>query len=266
LSNRRIEQDKGSCRHCRAALAGVITTKSRSSPARTAAATAASAAQSRLVQNVEFRGETEMKKAILALCGVVGLALTLGAQTSIPGRSARAGDGTAGVAARIQQIEDLEAVRAIPPCYGYGHDLIFRHLGADQTEATNALRRCHVNALTTNVFLFDETTAAATLHSIRDLIAFVESFAKDQGYSSARNVPGNVQVEFTGPATARVLSSTVAPHFLTIGPKSPGTDLVEARYVNNVVRGNDGVWRTVELDLVVQQIWRGVGAYPFAQR
>jgi hypothetical protein len=207
-----------------------------------------------------------MKNAILVVCCVVGLALTVAAQGSGPGHTARPDDATSGLAARIQQIEDLEAVRAIPACYGYGHDLIFKHLGGDQTEATSALRRCHVNGLTTNVFLFDDATATATLHSIRDLIAFVESFAKDQGYSSARNVPGNVQVEFTGPSTARVLSSTVAPHFLTIGLKSPATDFVEARYVNTVVRGNDGVWRTVEFDLVVQQIWRGVGTYPFARQ
>jgi len=207
-----------------------------------------------------------MTKAIVGLCGVVGLALTVGAQASMGGHAARPGDGTAGVAARIQQLEDLEAVRAIPACYGYGHDLIFKHLGGDQAEAINALRRCHVSALTTNVFLFNEMTATTTLHSIRDLIGFVESFAKDQGYSGARNVPGNVHVEFTGQATARVQSSTVAPHFLTIGPRNPATDFVEARYVNHVVRGNDGVWRTVEFDLVVQQIWRSVGTFPFAQQ
>lgn len=74
-----------------------------------------------------------------------------------------------------------------------------------------------------------------------------------------------MQVQFTGPTTALVQSSTVAPHFLTIGPKSPAADFVEARYVNHVVRGTDGVWRTAEFDLVVQQIWRGAGAYPFAQ-
>ena len=106
-----------------------------------------------------------MKKAIVVLCGVAGLALTVGAQASMPGHLARASDGTAGVAARIQRLEDLEAVRAIPACYGYGHDLIFKHLGGDQTEAINALRRCHVNALTTNVFLFDATTGTTTLVS-----------------------------------------------------------------------------------------------------
>ena len=203
-----------------------------------------------------------MKDVLVVLCCIAGLAITAGAHAVI---SDHPRDGTAGVAARLQRIEDLEAVRAIPACYGYGHDLIFKHLGGDQTEATDALQRCHVNALTTRVFLFDETTPATTLHSIGDLIAFVESFAKDQGYSSARNVPGNVQVAFTGPTTARVQSSTVAPHFLTLGPKSPATDFVEARYVSDVVRGDDGVWRVVEFDLVVQQIWRGVGGYPFAR-
>ena len=204
-----------------------------------------------------------MKNVLAMWCCLAGLAITVGAQVEISGQT---GDGTAGVVARLQRIEDLETVRAIPACYGYGHDLIFKHLGGDQTQAIDALRRCHVNALTTHVFLFDETTATTTVHSIRDLVAFIESFAKDQGYSSARNVPGNVQVEFAGPAAARVQSSTVAPHFLTVGPKSPATDFVEARYVNNIVRGNDGVWRTVEFDLVVQQIWRGAGTYPFAQQ
>lgn len=205
-----------------------------------------------------------MKHAIVALCCVAGLAASVGAHSSMPSGSVQGG-GTPGLAARVQQIEDLEAVRAIPACYGYGHDLIFKHLGGDQTEAIDALRRCHVDSLTTSVFLFDETTPATKLHSIRELIAFVESFAKDQGYSSARNVPGNIQVEFTGPATARVLSSTVAPHFLTVAPKGPAADFVEARYATNAARGADGVWRAVEFDLVVQQIWRGAGAYPFAR-
>jgi hypothetical protein len=55
-----------------------------------------------------------------------------------------------------------------------------------------------VNALTTHVFLFDETTAATTLHSVRDLIAFIESFAKDQGYSSARTREGLQRVSRRG--------------------------------------------------------------------
>ena len=203
-----------------------------------------------------------MKRVLVVLGCLAGLAVTAGTQAVNAGPG---GDGTPGVAARLQRLEDLGAVRAVPGCYGYGHDLIYRHLGADQAEATAALRRCHVDGLTTRVFLLDETTPAATLHSIRDLITFVESFAKEQGYSGARNVPGNVQVELTGPRTARVRASTVATHFLTLGPKRPAADFVDARYVSDVVRGDDGVWRVVAFDLIVQHIWRGVGAYPFAQ-
>ena len=177
-----------------------------------------------------------MKKVFVVLCCFVGIAISVGAHRPISGHTA---DGAEDVTARLQRIADLEAIAA--------------------------LQRCHVNALTTHVFLFDENTAVTTLHSIRDLVGFIESFASDQGYSSARNMPGNVQVEFTGPTTARVQSSTVAPHFLTLGSKSPATDFVEAQYVSDVVRGSDGVWRAVDFDLVVQQIWRGAGVYPFPQ-
>lgn len=114
------------------------------------------------------------------------------------------------------------------------------------------------------MYLFDETKVNSQLHSIAELIKFVEDFARQQGYSSARNVPGNIQIEFTGPSSARVQSTTVAPHFLANGANKPGADFVEARFADNVVRGDDGVWRSVEFDLVVQQIWRGVGPYPFA--
>ncbi len=119
-----------------------------------------------------------MKNVLVGLCCFAGFAISAGAQAVISGHT---GDGTAGAAARLQRFEDLEAVRAIPACYGYGHDLIFKHLGADQTEAIDALQRCHVNALTTRVFLFDETTAATTLHSIRDLVAFVRVVREGSG-------------------------------------------------------------------------------------
>ena len=56
-----------------------------------------------------------MKNVVLVLCCVAGLAITAGAQGVMSGH---ASDGTAGVAARLQRIEDLEAVRAVPACYG----------------------------------------------------------------------------------------------------------------------------------------------------
>src|SRR5262245_21398184 len=106
---------------------------------------------------VGMRGGSGMKNVAVVLCDVVGLALTAGAQAAMSGHSTPSGGGTPGVAARLQQIEDLEAVRAIPACYGYGHDLIFKHLGEEQTEAITALRRCHANTVTTHVVPFHAT-------------------------------------------------------------------------------------------------------------
>jgi SnoaL-like domain len=173
-----------------------------------------------------------------------------------------------GLAAKIQLLSDRQDIRSVIDCYGMGHDLIFNHLGGDHSDALNVLRRCNTDDLVTNVYLFDETKPAARLDSLSAFVGFVEGFALQQGYSSARNVPGNVHIEFTGPSSAKVWSSTVAPHFLTNGAPAatdrPTVDIVSARYVDTVVRGDDDTWRTVERDLIVQQIWRGEGAYPFA--
>lgn len=174
------------------------------------------------------------------------------------------------LAAEVQRLADLQALRQMIDCYGTGHDLIFKDLGGAHLEALDMLRRCHVEGLITNVFLFDETKPAQRLDSLTAFVGFVDSFAQQNGYSSARNTPGNVRIELTGRSTAKIYSSTAAPHFLTRTAAAPGDrptlDLVSARYVDTVVRGDDGQWRTVERDLVVQQIWRGEGGYPFAAR
>jgi hypothetical protein len=170
--------------------------------------------------------------------------------------------------ARVQRLADLQELRGLLDCYGTGHDLIFKDLGGAHREALEVLRRCHVEDLVTNVFLFDESTPVQRLASLPALVGFIDAFAQQNGYSSARNVPGNVRIELVDATTARIASSTAAPHFLTRGPAAtsdrPTLDLVEARYLDTARRGRDGTWRVVARDLVVQQIWRGEGAYPFA--
>ena len=170
--------------------------------------------------------------------------------------------------AQVRRLADLQELRGIIDCYGTGHDLIFKDLGGAHREALEALRRCHVEDLVTNVFLFDESKPAQRLDSLTAFVGFVDAFAQQNGYTSARNVPGNIRIELTSPGTAKIFSSTEAPHFLTRGPAAasdrPTLDLVEARYVDTAKRDRDGRWRTVERDLIVQQIWRGEGAYPFA--
>jgi SnoaL-like domain len=176
--------------------------------------------------------------------------------------------GERGLAARVQRLTDRLDLRAVTDCYGAGHDLIFRDLGGAHAEALAALRRCNREDLITNVFLFDDRRAVQRLTSLREFVGFVDGFALQNGYSSARNVPGDVRIEFTGEHSAKIWSSTAAPHFLTRGGPGPADrpslDIVSARYVDTVLRERDGVWRTVERDLIVDQIWRGEGGYPIS--
>lgn len=168
----------------------------------------------------------------------------------------------------LQAMLDREHIRGLLDCYGTGHDLIFAELGGAHSAALSELRQCHTEDLITNVYLFDTTTPVARLENLEAFVGFVDEFARMNGYSSARNVPGNIRIHITSATSARVTSSTSAPHFLTdgaAGGEDRGTiDVVSARYADTVVRQPDGTWRTVERDLIVEQIWRGEGGYPFA--
>src|SRR3954469_1146063 len=106
----------------------------------------------------------------------------------------------------VQRLSDLQELRQVIDCYGAGHDLIFKDLGGAHREALEVLRRCHVEGLVTNVFLFDESKPAQRLDSLTAFVGFVDGFAQQNGYTSARNVPGNVRIELTGPASAKIWS------------------------------------------------------------
>jgi SnoaL-like domain len=171
------------------------------------------------------------------------------------------------LAARTRELEDREAIRDAAACYGQGHDEIFGHLGADQTESLAILRECHTDDLATKVFFFDESTPTDELASLEELVGFIEQFAIDTGYTGARNVVGDIRIDFTGPDTAVMTSATQTPHFIqgTADPAgAPTLDVVSARYVDELRRGEDGVWRSHKKSLIIDQIWRGIGFYPFA--
>lgn len=167
---------------------------------------------------------------------------------------------------RLQNLEDRAAIRSVVDCYGHGHDTIFFHLGEDQREALQILRNCFADDVTTKIVFFDAAQPAVTLTSLSQLVGFIEHFAIVNNYRSARNVPGDVQISRTGPGRARVLSATAAPHFIRkadADAASPASiDLITARYIHDVVRGRDGVWRTQSFTLVIDELWHGTGLYP----
>lgn len=167
-----------------------------------------------------------------------------------------------------QRLKDQQAIRDLLNCYGTGHDLIFTRLDDDQQPALDVLERCFTPNVQSDVRFFDapETTR---LSNLNELVAFIEDFALDRGYHSARNTPGNILVEFLDDDHARVTSSTLSPHFSSAAPSDgvpPGfVDLFSARYVMEVVRVDDGSWRTEAFELNVDDVIHLEGNYPFGQ-
>ena len=168
---------------------------------------------------------------------------------------------------RTQELEDREAIRSAVACYGRGHDEIFRHLQGDQSPSLAILSECFTADVTSDVYFFNSPTPTTQLTTLAQLVGFIEQFAIDNSYTGARNIVGDVGIEFTGPDTARVLSATSTPHFIAPAnapQNEPTVDVVSARYIDEMVRGSDGVWRSRHKTLILDEFWRGTGFYPFA--
>jgi SnoaL-like domain len=173
----------------------------------------------------------------------------------------------ADVERRVAELEDVEAIREAAACYGRGHDAIFFDLGGDQAEARSILGGCFEPGVTSRVYFFGAPDPAATLAGLDGLIGFIEKFALDNHYTGARNTPGNVDVTLHGDGTATMTTSGATPHFIASGAGGvePTVDVITARYVDRLRKGEDGLWRTYEKELRIDAVWRGSGQYPLAQ-
>ncbi|MEM9459860.1 MAG: nuclear transport factor 2 family protein [Myxococcota bacterium] len=166
---------------------------------------------------------------------------------------------------RLQALEDRDAIREVAACYGRGHDVIFTDLGGPKTEAFDILSTCFTPDVHTDVYFFDDPLPVASLDGLVELVGFIEQFAIDTGYTSARNVVGDVQIELHEDDTAFMVSATATPHFIQpVDPAAvePTVDLVTARYEDHLVRDDDGTWRTQTKVLRLDDFWRGQGSYP----
>lgn len=156
---------------------------------------------------------------------------------------------------------------SVASCYGRGHDLIFKHLGGDQSAALALLRGCFAEDVKSEFYFFN-SPEPVRLANLNELVSFIENFALTAGYHSARNTPDNLEVSPTGPRTARLAASGVTPHF-SIAPATPGepafVDWVSARYQHKLQLDKDGIWRTTRFVIHIDEIWRAQGAYPLGQ-
>lgn len=223
------------------------------------------------LENIMARKQTRSFFNVALACVVAALALGCEAMEADDGGNTSTVDSEIraqieDLAVRAQVLEDREAIRSAADCYGRGHDEIFRHLQGDQRASLAILRKCHVDDVATDIFFFTEDAPMAQLTSLEQLVGFIEQFAVNSKYTSARNVPGDIAIELTGPDTAVMTSATSAPHFIqSPGPGvQPTLDVVSAHYRDELARGTDGVWRTTRKALTIDQFWRGTGSYPFA--
>ncbi|HEU4403866.1 MAG TPA: nuclear transport factor 2 family protein [Polyangiaceae bacterium] len=212
-----------------------------------------------------LRGVASAAKLALSLCAV-GLAAPGCADDDEPEIAPAALEGREGVAGRLDELEDRAAIGSVAACYGRGHDAIFTDLGGGQAEARAILGECFEPGVRARVFFFGAPQPTAVLEGLDGLIGFIEQFAIDSRYTSARNVPGNVEITLRPDGTATMLSSTSAPHFIApeAGGVVPTVDVITARYVDELRRGEDGRFRTYAKDLFIDEAWRGSGQYPFA--
>ncbi|HEU4533798.1 MAG TPA: nuclear transport factor 2 family protein [Polyangiaceae bacterium] len=175
-------------------------------------------------------------------------------------------DADADAGRRLAELEDREAIRDVAACYGRGHDAIFFDLRGDKREAKSILETCFEAGVRTKVYFFDAPEPAQTLEGLDSLVEFIAAFALANNYTSARNTPGNVHIDLRADGTATMTTAGATPHFIRPAGEGlePSVDVITARYVDEVRRGDDGRWRTYAKELHIDAVWRGSGLYPLA--
>ncbi|MEN0067826.1 MAG: nuclear transport factor 2 family protein [Myxococcota bacterium] len=162
---------------------------------------------------------------------------------------------------------DVAALTRFADCYGRGHDLVFFDLGGSQTAALDALGDCFASDVVSE-FRFFGAPNGDVLEGLPALVGFIEQFALQSGYNTARNIPGNVNVELLGPDDALVTYSGNTPHF-SVAPTDPKArgfvEWFSARYTATARRDADGVWRTTQFDIEIDEVIRQEADFPFGQ-
>jgi hypothetical protein len=161
---------------------------------------------------------------------------------------------------RLRAVNELEDVAA---CYGVGHDAIFFDLGGTQAESLSILGECFSPDVQSEFVFFGGD--AVPLDGLPALVSFIETFALDTGYHTARNTPGNVRVEFVDETHAVVTTSGATPHFSSASFDAPFIDLITARYTHIVELDADDAWRTTDFIIEIDEVARFETQFPLGQ-
>lgn len=170
----------------------------------------------------------------------------------------------------VRRAEDREAIETVAACYGRAQDVLFlnwQDREAGRLEALDIFRTCFTEDVEITLFFLNSPEPASQTFSLSAWVDFVVGFAEDGDYTSARHLIGNVLVESIDGNTARMVSESLTPHFIrhTGTDPAPTADFITGNYVDELVRGPDGVWRTYKKIIVADEYWRGQGVYPIGQ-
>lgn len=180
------------------------------------------------------------------------------------------------VRANLQRTQDLADIAAVSGCYGRGHDAVIPGKNADQSIALAILQTCFADDVQSEFRYFGNPAEPADqLDGLSALAEYIGSFWANAGYHSARNVPGNVHVDFVDADHAQLLYSGTTPHFSLaqedadpdpqIVSRAGFIDLISASYSSELARDGDGVWRTTHFSIGIKEVMRVPGTYWLAQ-
>lgn len=194
---------------------------------------------------------------------LIVLAGCAAAQSTPPGSAE-----LAEVQARLQRLEDSEAIRDTQFCYGNAQDVVYRNYADEaraEREGLAAFQECFTDDANITITFFGGEPLEAS-GSLTEWIDFVWNFSQTEGYGSTRHLLSNLAVEFTGPDSAVVRSAGTTPHFIrgSETEEQPAVDWITGNYRGDVVRTADG-WKLTTFQINGEEALRSPGFYPFGQ-
>ncbi|MGL4611768.1 MAG: nuclear transport factor 2 family protein [Trueperaceae bacterium] len=170
--------------------------------------------------------------------------------------------------ARVQQLEDLQAIEETQYCYGRAQDVVYRNY-ADLDKARSDGMKAFLKCFDKDADITISLHGSQVLNEAPDVagwIEFVVNFGQTNKYLSTRHLIGNVEVEITGPDTAIAYSAGSTPHFVmgSDTEEQPVVDWIIGNYYSELERIN-GEWKITKFLLDADEYARTPGFYPLGQ-
>jgi hypothetical protein len=173
----------------------------------------------------------------------------------------------------LQRLGDEEALRNLAYSYGRGNDEVTIHHGdrpKGRRLAIAEYSKGFASDVKVEVYALGGSAPIGRTMGIPAWAEFAEKFYENAKYTSTIHLMSNFSFDFTDADTAVMSAYAIAPHFIASTAKDksaaePTVEFMNCRYVFQARRQADGSWKTTQLRIELQEIWRGLGFYPGGQ-